>query len=170
MKYSIISLAILAALASSATNAFTASPINQGLKTYRSSTHLSGIRFNKLPPAEDKVSTEKVITNKLYTKSLHKDIYPLTAVDYPLKPDKAEILRKETEAESVVLSDDMDDGRGNKNFRIGKDSKVGDDPVTGAKIDPFYPGDKGYEKNCRMSSIGKKSAKKMILSKKKTQC
>jgi hypothetical protein len=102
---------------------------------------------------------------KMYINGVHREVYPLHPDDFnPLKalslnpqnpnlfmPGKAVYMRTETLADSVVLGDDVQ-------LREYKDSifdtylssgrtlaeKFANDPITGAKISPLYPGDEGF--------------------------
>ncbi|KAG7370516.1 hypothetical protein IV203_019086 [Nitzschia inconspicua] len=63
---------------------------------------LDEIRFNKCPPADPSFHTE----SKDYVPGVHKGIYPLLPVDYPLPAAKAAVLKTQTLGDSVIVPGD----------------------------------------------------------------
>jgi len=102
---------------------------------------------------------------KLYINGVHPEVYPLHPDDFnPLKalssnpqnlnllmPGKALYIKMETLADSVVLGDDFQlreyrDSIFDTYLSSGRTlaEEFADDPITGAKISPVYPGDEGF--------------------------
>ena len=97
---------------------------------------LMDTRFNKCPTT-DEMSTFSMNDGD-YVKGVHAKVFPLLYSDYlPLNEAKTEILQRETLADSVVVSGDRQLGEYD-----GEDMEYWlYDQVTGATIEPIYPGD-----------------------------
>ena len=98
---------------------------------------LQDSRFNKLPAVMDKDS----VSSTTYVGGVHKAIFPLLPEDFrPLEKSKAMILKQETKADSVVISGDLQ--------LYGSDGEVdhwlSEDPITGATVNPVFPGMEGF--------------------------
>ena len=102
--------------------------------------HFKDTRFNKCPTVQG-IDEEMKVSSPDHVGSLHKDVFLLMPEDY-LQENKTkwEILRSETMADSVVLPKDKqlyDYAKKDIDYWL-------QDPVTGAEINPFYPGDEGF--------------------------
>lgn len=74
----------------------------------KTSRAIDNIRFNKCPPIIQANYTWYLQSSPDYVAGVHKSIYPLLPEDYPIWGDNAEILKRETLADSVVCADPMD--------------------------------------------------------------
>lgn len=73
--------------------------------------------------------------NNNYVKPVHSLAYPMMPDDYPLDEPKAEILKRETKADSVVIAGDYQLYGDDLEFWLSEDE------VTKVVVDPIYPGD-----------------------------
>lgn len=94
---------------------------------------LATFRFNKASP---RFEENRVSDNNDYVNGVHQAIFPLVASDYPIGGVKGIILRFETLADAVVLSED---------YQLSGENATADkwlvDPVTNVTINPAYPAD-----------------------------
>jgi len=98
------------------------------------------IRFNKCPPVTRTFQDDALpFDKKLYLGGVKKGVYPLVPTDYnPLKPEKATIMKQETNADSVVIDDDY---QLKEYGGLDIARHFAKDPLTGATIKPLYPPD-----------------------------
>jgi membrane-associated phospholipid phosphatase len=69
---------------------------------------IDDIRFNKVPPIAYTNDTWYVVPSADYPLGVHTNVYPLLPSDYPIQGIKAEIMQRETMADSVITENPMD--------------------------------------------------------------
>ncbi|KAG7370515.1 hypothetical protein IV203_019085 [Nitzschia inconspicua] len=100
---------------------------------------LSEIRFNKCPPVIDGYETSgwRYQPSRDYLHGVHRAIFPLKPIDYPVHGEKARILKRETLADSVMTAND---------YQLHGATA---EQYTAELPAPIFPGDKGFWRELR---------------------
>ncbi|VEU44057.1 unnamed protein product [Pseudo-nitzschia multistriata] len=102
----------------------------------KSGRSLSELRFNKVPPVIEGYNTNafRYTPSRDYVQGVHTALFPLMPSDYPLTGEKANIVRRETMADAVVLSGDIQlHGDSNPTVWLNR-----------AGVTPIYPSDPAF--------------------------